>query len=231
MLPAHIPLALSAHFRPGLALLASGNGEKPRLLPATWAFFHLPAPEPISFSISRLYHKSSLPKGPKRPTFSPCGIFIQSPLLALPFTGIQRRSGVATLEWARSPRCTAGVSPASFRVPRASLPVQAPRAFFVSGHTRLRVLRALRGEGGISSHREGHRGRTGLGGPALPSRLSPIEYCRGLNALACRRRAWFNGRDGCCEGGPSRFWQKEGFSARVNSSCVRCCFPHSRKGG
>ena len=99
MLPAHISLAVSAHFRPGLALSGTGNGEKPRVLPATWAFSHLPQPEPISFSISRLYHKSSPSKGPKRPTFSPCRIFIQSRLLGLPFTGIQRRSGVATSQW------------------------------------------------------------------------------------------------------------------------------------
>ncbi len=227
MLPAHISLAVSAHFRPGLALFATGNGEKPRVLPTTWAFSHLPEPEPISFSISRLYHKSSPQKGPKRPTFSPCGIFIQSRLLGLPFTGIQRRSGVAILEWACTARlnqtfqgpvpgpacsagilsrCSAGVSPASFRVPRASPPAQAPQSFFFSGHTGLRVLpwpfdptpprsahcplgrlwclrahagrRALRGEGGVSPHQQGHRARTRLGGAALPLRAFPLKYSR-----------------------------------------------------
>lgn len=92
MLPAHVSLALSVHFRPTPVILETANREKPRTLPATWAFFHFPEPERISFCISRLHHKSSPPKGPKRPTFSPCHIFIQTRLLALPFTGIQRRS-------------------------------------------------------------------------------------------------------------------------------------------
>ena len=42
-------------------------------------------------------------------------------------------------------------------IPRASRPVQAPQGFFFSGHGGLRVLRALRGEGGVSSHHEGHQ--------------------------------------------------------------------------
>ena len=201
MLPAHISLALSAHFRPAPSLFATGNGEKPRVVPTTWAFFHLPEPEPMSFSISRLYHKSSPQKGPKRPTFSPRRIFIQSRLLGLPFTGIQPRSGVAVFEWACSPRCTAGVSPASFRVPRASLPVHVPQGFFFSGHTGLRVLpwpfdptpprsahcpprrlwclrahagrRALRGGGGVSSNHQRHEGRSGQ--PRLGGAALPVR--------------------------------------------------------
>jgi hypothetical protein len=132
MLPAHISLAISAHFRPAPSSFATRNGEKPRVLRTTWAFSHLPEPEPISFSTSGLHRKSSPSKGPKRPTFSPCGIFIQSRRLRLPFTGTQQRSRVAILEWASNPRsnptsqgpapgfaCTAGILPA---VSEASCP-------------------------------------------------------------------------------------------------------------
>jgi hypothetical protein len=211
MLPAHTSLAVSAHFRPAPSIFATGNGEKPRVLLTTWAFSRLPEPEPISFSTSRLHHKSAPQKGPKRPTFSPCGIFIQSPLLDLPFTATQRRSGVAVLEWARIPRsnqtcqgpvpgpaCTAGISP-------ASCPAMA----------------GSRGHPTPESEGETPSGLPRLGGAALPLRASLIEYCRSLNALACRHQAWFNGRDGCCcEGVALRLCQKEGFSARVNSSRV-----------
>ena len=57
------------------------------------------------------------------------------------------------------PRGTRGAGPQAGLppIPTASLPVQAPQGFFFSGHTELRVLRALRGEGRVSPHREGHQ--------------------------------------------------------------------------
>jgi len=152
MLPAHISLATSAHFRPRLALFAAGKGEKPRVLPATWAFSHLPQPEPISFSISRVHHKSAPTKGPKRPTFSPCRIFIQSRLLGLLFTGIQRRSGVAALEWG----CT----------PRSNQTCQGP------------VAEGARTAGILSRHGGTPSGLPRLGGTVLPVRTLPLKCSR-----------------------------------------------------
>ena len=164
MLPAHISLAVSAHFRPRLALFAAGKGEKPRVLPATWAFSHLPQPEPISFSISRLYHKSSPSKGPKRPTFSPCRIFIQSRLLGLLFTGIQRRSGVAVLE-GRASRGRTRPASAACLDPRL-LPASCP------------AMAGSRAHPAPESKGETPSGLPRHGGAALPVRTLPLKCSR-----------------------------------------------------
>ena len=82
---AHIPLSVSAHSRPGPALCATENRDKPRVSPTTWAFSHLCQEQPISFSTTRLHHKSLSSKGLERPSFSPRVIFFQSRLVRPPF--------------------------------------------------------------------------------------------------------------------------------------------------